>query len=191
MTAIGKVESIGSFFVGQGDLVIFDKPADMSTAKLSTLDGAKSIGNVHMDSTNFTGEAPSIEALKNEQGRTYHSTTVEGNVGFEFFVPSTSQDMLDKLLDAGVISDTFSASTPWVTGSTVVGMSGSHALEAPIMIINDVKDKSVIFPNAKITTTIGYTDKVVGINVAVMAQDIDTANLKTVMFIQGKVQYTA
>ena len=37
--AIGKIDTVGSsFFVGQGDIIVFDKPADYTTAKLSTLD---------------------------------------------------------------------------------------------------------------------------------------------------------
>ena len=26
--AIGKIDTVGSFFVGQGDIIVFDKPAD-------------------------------------------------------------------------------------------------------------------------------------------------------------------
>ena len=48
--AIGKIDTVGSFFVGQGDIIVFDKPADYA-AKLSTLAGAKSLGDIHMDST--------------------------------------------------------------------------------------------------------------------------------------------
>lgn len=190
-TAIGKVETVGSFFVGQGDIVIFDKPANLASAKLSTLEGAKSLGNIHMDSTNYTGDDATIEEKKNEQGKTYYSTVVDGTESYEFFVPSTSSDMLQALLDAGVISDTFTAANPWAADSTVLGVSGSNVIEAPIALINDMKDQTMLYPNAKIVAKIGQEDKVMGIKVSVIAQEIKTTNLNTVMFIKGKAQYTA
>lgn len=188
--AIKKIEPIGKYFVGQSDIVLFDKPEDLATAKLSTLEGAVSLGNIHLDSTDFTGEEASIEGLKNEQGETYYSITTKGDFGFNFFIPSTSDAVMKKLLGVKTITDTFTGeTTPWASGSTVSGFDGSNFLDAPIALINDTKDMTLVIPNAKLTVSLGMVDKVQGLNVSVMAQEIDTASLKTLMRVHGKAQY--
>ena len=188
---INKIESIGKYFVGQSDIVLFEKPENLATAKLSDLEGAVSLGNIHLDSTDFTGEEASIEGLKNEQGETYYSITTKGEFGFNFFIPSTSEAVMEKLLGVETITDTFGEANPWDTGSTVYGFDGSNFLDAPIAIINDTKDMTLVIPNAKLTVSLGMVDKVQGLNVSVMAQEIDTASLKTLMRVHGKAQYGA
>ena len=56
--AIGKIDTVGSFFVGQGDIIVFDKPANYASTALSDLANPKSLGDIHLDSTNFTGDDP-------------------------------------------------------------------------------------------------------------------------------------
>lgn len=189
--AIKKIESVGKYFVGQSDIVLFDKPTDLATAKLSTLEGAISLGNIHLDSTDFTGEEGSVEGLKNEQGETYYSITTKGDFGFSFFIPSTSEDVLTRLLGVTEITDTMTASTPWAVGSKAYGSDGGNVIDAPIAIINDTKDMTLLIPNAKIIVSPGMVDKVQGLNINVMAQKVDTPNLKTLTWVHGKAQYEA
>lgn len=189
--AIKKIESVGKYFVGQSDIVLFDKPTDLATAKLSTLEGAISLGNIHLDSTDFTGEEGSVEGLKNEQGETYYSITTKGDFGFSFFIPSTSEDVLTRLLGVTEITDTMTASTPWAAGSKAYGSDGGNVIDAPIAIINDTKDMTLVIPNAKVIVSPGMVDKVQGLNINVMAQKVDTANLKTLTWVHGKAQYEA
>ena len=191
--AIGKIDTVGSFFVGQGDIIVFDKPADYAVAKLSTLDGAKSLGDIHMDSTNLTGDDPTLTALKNEQGNTYYTTVENGTFGFEFFVPSTSVDMLQAMMNAEVVTDTFvDGSNGFGTESTVVGtMHKTTIVEKPILIANDTKTKALVVPKAKIASSLTMQDKVIGIMVRVQAENIDTEDLKTVMFVDGALDYEA
>lgn len=189
--AIGKIDTVGSFFVGQGDIIVFDKPADYAVAKLSTLAGAKSLGDIHMDSTNLTGDDPTLTALKNEQGNTYYTTVENGTFGFEFFVPSTSEDMLEAMMNAEVITDTFTGGTNgFGEGSTVVGaMHKTSIVEKAILIANDTKTKALVVPKAKIVSSLTMQDKVIGIMVRVQAENIDTEDLKTVMFVDGALSY--
>lgn len=189
--AIKKIESVGKYFVGQSDIVLFDKPEDLATAKLSTLGGAISLGNIHLDSTDFTGEEGSVEGLKNEQGETYYSITTKGDFGFSFFIPSTSEEVLTRLLGVTEITDTMTASTPWAAGSKAYGSDGGNIIDAPIAIINDTKDMTLVIPNAKVIVSPGMVDKVQGLNINVMAQKVDTANLKTLTWVHGKAQYEA
>ena len=188
--AITKIDTVGNFFVGQGDIIVFAKPADYSAAKLSTLTSPESLGDIHLDSTNLTGDDPSLTPLKNEQGQTYYSTVEEGTFGFEFFVPSTSEDMLEAMMNAEVVSDTFTGTNGFSASSTVSGvMHKSTVSERPIMIVNDTKTRALVVPKAKIITSLTMQDKVVGIMVRVNADKIDTANLKTVMFVNGAIAY--
>lgn len=187
--AIKKIESVGKYFVGQSDIVLFDKPTDLATAKLSTLEGAISLGNIHLDTTDFTGEEGSVEGLKNEQGETYYSITTKGDFGFSFFIPSTSEEVLTRLLGVTEITDSMTESTPWATGSKAYGSDGGNVIDAPIAIINDTKDMTLVIPNAKVIVSPGMVDKVQGLNINVMAQKVDTANLKTLTWVHGKAQY--
>ena len=188
--AIGKIDTVGSFFVGQGDLIVFDKPSDYAAAKLSTLTNPKSLGDIHLDSTNFTGDDPTLTPLKNEQGLAYYTTVENGTFGFEFFVPSTSDDMLTALMNAEVVSDTFTVGGAFAVGSTITGaMHRSTIVEQPIMIVNETKNRALVVPKAKIVSSLAMQDRVAGIMVRVNAENIDTTDLKTVMFVDGAIAY--
>lgn len=189
--AITKLDTIGNFFVGQGDMIVFDEIADYAAASLSSFANPASLGDIHLDSTNLTGDDPTLTPLKNEQGKTYYSTVEEGTFGFEFFVPSTSDDMLDAMMNAEVISDTFTGANGFAVGSTISGvMHKSTVTQRPIMIVNDTQNRSLVVPKAKIITNLAMQDKVIGIMVRVNAENIDTASLKTVMFVNGALDYT-
>lgn len=187
MAGIGKIESIGSFFVGQGDVVLFTKP-NLATATLGTLAGAESLGNIHLDSTSYTGEASTLNPLKNEQGETYYSTTEGGSIGFEMFVPSTSSEIMQSLMDAKLITVT---AADFTAGTSALGFGASHVTERPIAIINETLDQTLVIPNAKIVASVGMVDKVLGVSLNVLAQKVDTADLKTAMLISGDVAYEA
>jgi len=189
--AIGKIEALNKHFVGQSDIIMFDKPADYATAKLSTLANPKSLGHIKLDSTSFTGEAASLEPLKNEKGKIYYNLTTEGTFGFEFFAASTSSEMLTEFFGAETISDTFTGDNGIPASATVLGLMHKPAiLERPIMIVNDTADRSIIIPRAKIVANLEMDGKEIGIRVNVSAEAIDTVNLKTVMFVDGELAYT-
>ena len=63
-------------------------------------------------------------------------------------------------------------------------------LERPIMIANDTGDRSIIVPRARVVANLEMDGKEVGIRINVSAEAIDTTNLKTVMFVEGKLAYT-
>ena len=150
---------------------MFDKPADYATAKLSTLANPESLGHIKLDSTSFTGEAASLEPLKNEQGKTYYNLTTEGTFGFEFFAASTSSEMLTEFFGAETISDTFTGENGIPASATVLGLMHKPAiLERPIMIVNDTADRSIIIPRAKIVANLEMDGKEVGIRVNVSAE---------------------
>lgn len=188
--AINKLDTVGSFFVGQGDIIIFSKPANYASASLSSLTNAQSLGDILLDSTNLTGEDPTLTPLRNEQGQTFYSTVEEGTFGFEFFVPSTSDDMLEAMMNAEVINDTFTGDNAFSASSTVVGVGHrSTVTERPIMIVNDTLNKALVVPRARIVTNLSMQERVIGIMVRVNADKIDTEDLKTIMFVEGAIEY--
>jgi hypothetical protein len=189
--AIGKIEALNKHFVGQSDIIMFDKPADYATATLSALANPESLGHIKLDSTSFTGEAASLEPLKNEQGKAYYILATEGTFGFEFFAASTSSEMLTEFFGAETISDTFTGDNGIPASAAVLGLMHKPAiLERPIMIVNDTADRSIVIPRAKIVANLEMDGKEVGIRVNVSAEAIDTKTLKTVMFVEGELAYT-
>jgi len=187
---ISKIDTVGNFFVGQGDIIVFDKPTDYATAKLSTLTNPKSLGDIHLDSTNLTGDDPTLTPLKNEQGISYYTTVENGTFGFEFFVPSTSNAMMTALMNASVVTDTFTATNAFAIGSTITGaMHQSTVVERPIMIVNDTKTRALVVPKGKLVSSLAMQDKVAGIMVRVNAENINTTSLKTVMLVDGVINY--
>ena len=193
MAVVGKIDAVSELFNGQGDLIIFDKPADYSAATLLTFANPKSLGDIKLDSTSWAGDDPTVNIIKNEQGETVVTTVEAGTFGFEFTAMSTSAAMLTKLFGAEAVSASFTTDTTlFATGSTVTGFGVNPTIvECPIMIVNSTLNKSIIFPYAEIVSNLTIEDKVYCIKCKVTAKNINTANLKTVMMIKGAVDYTA
>lgn len=188
---IGKVDLVPDFFVGQGDIIIYDEVTNWASAKLSTFANPKSLGNIHLDSTNFTGDAPVLTPLRNEQGKQYYSTVEAGTFSFEFFVSSITPEMLTLLYGAEEVDDTFTGANGLPASAEVVGfLHKTVALERPMLIANDAKNKALVIPRTKIIATPAMQDKVTGSLVSVSATDIDTDHLKTLMMVYGKLVYT-
>lgn len=190
---VGQIDAVSELFNGQGDIIVFDKPADLASATLKTLANPKSLGDIKLDSTSWSGDDPTVNLIKNEQGETVITTVEAGSFGFEFTAMSTSAAMLTKLFGAESVSASFTTNTDlFATSSTVTGFGTSPTIvECPIMVVNSTLNKSIIFPNAQIVSNLTIEDKVYCIKCKVTAKNINTANLKTVMIVNGAVDYTA
>lgn len=192
MATVAKFESLGKFFVGQGDMLIFDAPADYSSATLATLANPKSLGDIKNGSTSWTGEAVSETIVKNEQGINVFSYVQSGSLGFEATILSTSPAMIEKFLKGTSLTETFTASDTFAVGSEVVGFGTAlPVIECPIAIVNDTLNRTLIFPRAKITGALEIADNATSIKITVTAQSIDTEHLKTGVIINGAVNYGA
>lgn len=186
--AITKIDAVGDFFVGQGDVVVFDAVADYAAAALSDFANPQSLGDVHLDSTSFTGDAPTVTPLQNEQGLAYYYTSTDGTFGFELFIPSTSPAMLTEFMQGESISDTFDGSNGFAVGTTAVGvMHKTTATERPIMIANEKLNRAMVIPKALIVASHAMQDRVSGILLSVNAQRLDTADLKTIVWTKGAI----
>jgi len=189
---ITKIESIGDYFVGNGDIVMFDA-LDLLLGKVPDLTGAMSLGDIKTGTSKWSGTAPALTAFKNEQGETVYNLPVNGDYGFEFQVMSTSAIMQAALLGGVDLTDasTFTLGDVVGVGSKVSGFGTVlPAVECPIGVINLDKSKMFLFPNATIISQIVDDGGNAAIKCIVTANKVDTLTLKTVMFIDGAPNYT-
>ena len=188
MAAIGTY-SLSNFFVGEGDLLLGAAVSDYSTIDISAFE-FKSLGDIKLDSTEFTGEDVSTTSIQNEQGEIIASTSVAGTYAFDAVVMSTDQARLIDLMNASDI--TVPADGVWFdeTGAKITGLGVELPLvERPIAIANDLKNQTLIFPKAKIVSSFVREDKMVGVKISATAQKVDTTSIKTVMIVEGSLEY--
>lgn len=193
MAAIPKFESIQKLFVGQGSMVIFDTPTDYATAKLSTLANPKDLGQIVEDSSNWTGDDVSFNQIKDEQGELITVTVTAGTLGFEFDLASTSAAMIEKFLNGTILTANSALTSVFGSGAGSGAVGFGHTLPvitAPIAWINDEMKRALIFPKAKISANFSNSDKLMRIHVSVVAENIDTAYLKTGMIVEGHAAAT-
>lgn len=185
---ITKLNAVSTIFSGISEIAIATTAIpDYATATIASFDGWKSLNDIKLDSTNFTGDAPTETLVKNEKGAVVVSTAVAGTNKFEFICYNTSAEALQKLLAATDKTPTFVVDDVFAVSSTATGFGNSlPILECPIMVLNDVANQAILFPKAKIVSTMILDSKVLAIKCTVTAQDISTATLSTVMVIRGE-----
>lgn len=192
MATITNFETLGKFFVGQGDMLIFDTPTDYSTATLASLANPKSLGDIKGDSTSWTGDDASISNIVNEQGNNVVSYVKAGTLSFEAEILSTSPEIINKFLGGTAVTSgaTFASGATWASGSTVTGFGNKlPVIEAPIAIANDTLNRTLIFPKAKIIGSFTLSDGALTAKINVIAQGIDTTALQTGMIVDGSLNY--
>ena len=184
--AIGKLEQASVLFAGQGDLIMFDEVTDYGTATLATLDNPKSLGQIVQDSTSWEGEDPEISEVLDEQGNVITARTTAGTLGFSFDIASTSQEMIKTFL--GGVSVTLPSTTDaWKIGTAMKFGNESPTIVRPIAIVNDLKNRTWLYPKAKITSSITLEDNLYRIHCTVIAEGLDTDNLGTAMVIDAPI----
>lgn len=191
--AVTKAD-VSRLFMGQSDIILFDKVDDYNTAKISTLANPKSVGDIDQDSTSWTGDDPEVEPRRNEQGEAVTSRVTNGTQAYEFSIMSMDFNNVKTFLAPGVVKN-ITASTGAAWGATngikkVVGFGSTPSvMTRPIMLSNDEGDLSLLFPKAKIVSNLTLDDGMFLLHVSVTAEAIDTDDLDTAMLIEGKVEY--
>ncbi|WP_305156186.1 hypothetical protein [uncultured Muribaculum sp.] len=191
--AVTKAD-VSRLFMGQSDIILFDKVDDYNTAKISTLANPKSLGDIDQDSTSWTGDDPEIEPRRNEQGEAVTSRVTNGTQAYEFSIMSMDFNNVKTFLAPGIVK-AITATTGAAWGATngikkVVGFGSTPSvMTRPIMLSNDEGDLSLLFPKAKIVSNLTLDDGMFLLHVSVTAEAIDTDDLDTAMLIEGKVEY--
>jgi hypothetical protein len=193
-----KKVSLGDFFVGEGDIVMWDAIASYANATLASFLNGSSVGNVKEDSTNWTGEDISETVIRNEQGNSIATITTAGTLAFEMTLADFSleaENDLAKLLLAGSDIDISDLTVAWlqsVATATAFGFGVNlPVITRPIAVFNQNLNKSLIFPKAQISSALVIEDKMICIHCAVSAQSVNTAALKSGMIVNGAIAYTS
>ena len=185
-----KRAGVTDLFKGQSDIILFDEVTDYNAAKVSTLKGPKSLGQILGDSTEWNGDDPEVENVLDEQGDVITSNVTAGTLGFTFSMADTSAETFTEFLKGLQIEGEFTADTNWESVTKVVGFGYQlPTMTRPIMIVNAEANKALLFPKANITSNLTIEDKVMYVKVTVVAESIDTTSLKTGMLIVGKPKY--
>lgn len=191
-TSIGKLDAVSTVFNGISDIIICTAPANYATASVPTLAGFLALGDIKLDSTTFSGDAPTTTEVKNEKGSVVVSTSVAGTFKFEFTCLNTSPAMITKFFQAAQIAGAFVAGDVLPSTATMYGLGTKlPILECPIMVTNSAANQTVLYPKASIVSSLVMDSKVLCIKCVVTAQNIDTATLKTVMILSGALNYGA
>lgn len=187
-------QSLGDFFIGQGDMMYWDAIKDYSSATLASLVNGKSFGNIKEDTTSWTGEDITETVIRNEQGNVITTTSTAGTLAFEATL-ADMDNVLVKMLLKGKDITVSGLDADWIaqeSTATAVGFGVElPVIEIPVGVTNDAKNKTLIFPKAKIVSALTYEDKMFAIKMSITAQAINTATLTTGMILNGALQYGA
>jgi hypothetical protein len=187
-------QSLGDFFIGQGDMIYWDPIADYSLATLASFKNGKSFGNIKEDSTSWTGEDITETVVRNEQGNVITTTSTAGTLAFEATLADMDNALVKMLMKAKDITVS-GLDADWIAqGSTATAVGFGVELpviEIPVAVTNDAKNKTLIFPKAKVVSALTYEDKMLAIKLSITAQAINTASLTTGMILNGALDYGA
>jgi len=193
-TIINKIDAATAPFVGQGDLIIFGAIADYSSAKLSDFSSPQSLGQIVQDSTSWEGEDVSTDQILDEQGNLITAKVTAGTLSFSFDIASTSANMMKKFMAAADISAVNLGNPSWLTGSnptpSAVGFGVNlPVFTVPVLVADQEKKRAWVYPKAKITSNLAYSDGLYRIHAVVLAEQVDTAYLKTAILLEGALKY--
>lgn len=185
---INKVDAATAPFVGQGDLIIFNPVSDYSSATLASFSNPQSLGQIVQDSTSWEGEDVSTDQILDEQGNLITAKVTAGTLSFSFDIASTSANMMEKFMKATNI--TVPAAEYLDTGATAVGFGVDlPVFTVPILVADQEKKRAWVYPKAKITSNLAYSDGLYRIHAVVLAEQVDTPNLKTGILLEGTLKY--
>lgn len=175
-----KIEAAAKLFAGQGDLVIFDEILDYTGKSLANLtitpganNNAGSLGQIVQDSTTWEGEDVNTDQILDEQGNLITARVTAGTLGFSFDIASTSLVMVKKFLKGVDITGTALASLFDGTVAAVGFGTALPVMTRPIGVLNDELNRAWIYPKAKITSNLAYSDGLYRIHAVVLAENLD------------------
>lgn len=171
--SISKLEAAAKLFTGQGDLVMFEEISDYAGKTLASLVNPKSLGQIVQDSTSWEGEDVNTNKILDEQGNLITARVTAGTLGFSFDIASTSLLMVKTFL-AGV--DITGTSLTGLFDGTVAAVGFGIKLPVmtrPIAVLNDELNRAWIYPKAKLTSNLNYSDGLYRIHAVVLAENLD------------------
>lgn len=176
-------------FVGQSDIVLFDKVEDYKTATFTTVTAAgASVGDVSGDSSEYAGEDAEVENWVNEQGNVITSTTKAGTVAIKWNMADLSAEKVELFLAGTAMSGLTSTLLKDIKNAVGFGVD-LPVITRPIGWFNDESNRALFLPKAKIVSSLGMDGKKFTINATATAEFIDSATLKTAMMFDADPVY--
>lgn len=192
-TIIDKIDSATTPFVGQGDLLVGELASGKTyaDAKIADLTNWKSLGQIVQDSTSWEGEDVSTDEILDEQGNLITAKVTAGTLSFSVDIASTSANMMKKFMAAADITSANIGSPDFLAANpTAVGFGVDlPVFTAPILVADQEKKRAWLYPKAKITSNLSLSDGMYRIHAVVLAEQVDTASLKTAILIEGALVY--
>lgn len=182
-----RSRKITEIFNGQSDIVLFDAPEggyDADTSFADVTASGMSLGQVVEDSTSWEGDEPSIEPIKDEQGEVIVSTVTAGTYAFSCDIADISEEMAQEIMNATKVV-TPGTSTGIGTPTSVLKFVELPVTTRPIAIFNDLANKWILFPKAKIVGNLSLDSKLWRIHIVATAEYMDTATCGTFMMGKG------
>lgn len=184
--AITPIEGSSTTFIYDGIVVVGTKVANYETATIGDITKTfQGVGQISGDSTSWTGEAQSSDDWKDEGGNIIDSKITAATYGFDFELASVSKIQIQKWLDAKKITHTFDVDENYAVATETYGVSSVPTQILPMGILSSTKENSFIYPKASVSGGLTFANGRFTLKVSVKAQDINTDNLKTQMFLYG------
>ena len=177
-------------FVGQNDLVLFDKVADYKTATFGSItETGASVGQVSGDSSEWAGEDATTETWLDEQGNVITSTPKAGTSVVKFNMANLSLEQIALWLNGTDLSGLTSKSFTEIKKAIGFGVK-LPVITRPLGWFNDENNRCLFFPKAKIVSSLGMDGKKFTINATATAEFIDIkGQLQTAMIVEGGAKY--
>lgn len=188
---MAKVTKIGvetRMFHGLSRVIIFPD-FDLATLTEETtladiLAAGKDLGQIVEGTPSWDGDDIETTVLKNTEGGAIITVTTPGTCAWSCAIPHSKETSLlvgGKEFEITSLGDGFTAAK----GQNAIGINPSAMTkECPVGVLNLSRNEIALFPNGSVgfTPSIGDEDLWV-YNVSASANDIDTKNLATMMFI--------
>lgn len=177
--------TVTNVFDGQGCLIIFDPVSDYDNATVAqiTANGID-VGQVINGSSEWTGEDAAFDNLTDEQGDVIVPRPTAGTAGFDFVMADFAAEKMKKFMHGREISLTGMDGSAFKGATKAIAIGDQMpVIEAPAAWVSATMDKVTFFPKARIVTSPTYQDGIMGLKSSVVAQDCNTTNLGTMMFI--------
>lgn len=188
MAGIIQLEGTAQTFGYNGLIAFGTAVTDYDTATADTiLQTMVGVGQVPDGTTEWTGEATSMENWVDEAGNVLDVTVTQGTHGFSFEVASISKKQLERWLEASSIDVTWTESGTIGDTTKVVGVADFPIQTLPGLIISQDLTQAFFYPKMQVVGGITYADKKFRLSVAATALTINTASLKTFMKLDGKI----
>ena len=191
MAGIGKLSAVANQFTGVGIVAIVAPETaagfNYATAELKTFTPFKKLGSIL--SLENTGDEASLEQWQDINGVAVTATTKAGTFKWDIVLMDVTPEYIKTFFKGSEITIASGDVPDWVTsasGFTVYGYGNEiPVIETPLIFFNETNNQWMLISKAKIVASFGTDSNNQTVKLSALAQIVDTAKLKPVMYAQG------